>query len=914
MEDLIGALCVTLAMAMMFVVPLAAFLVPLKLWADLGTLRRRLVVLEDDVDTLRAQLDARVAPAALPAPVAVAVDEVAALAAADPTRSEAEAPGNVEDVEDDARADATAPSSDEPDALASPVDDAPGEDVDPEDAAPEESVADAVVRPAAWRPPSPERIAVLLGASIGGVALLIGLVLGLVAVLEAGILGPAARVTGGLLTGTFLWVLGASLRGRLVAVPSALAGAGMGTLFGAIFSAHSLYGLIGPTQTFLALVLVSFVAGLRATVLADRFMAYLGLFGGLLAPLAVSTGENGAVGLFAFLFLLTVATLSSAVRRRWPDLVVACLLGTGALYAGWTATWLAPDSVRVAFVAAFALSLPYAFGAARTDGDGPLDHSTRWATGVGALVFMGLALPWFVPLDTMFVDPRSGVTVLQSPAGTRWAGAIALALLPVPAWLASRARHSTLASSATTLLTAVLSLVWVTGWSTTLDRPDALSVLAPLFPLVVGLLVHVRRRRDGVALGLLLAPWTIAWISSLATGLTPTVLALSLVLATALSVVGVFVSTTSPLLLALLAAGAVALGFASMAEAAQTLGFDVLDERLAFWNAGSILLLLGVVPVASLAPRWRQDRLPPLGWLPGIAAGVALFPAAYATWQTLLGTSFIGALPVLLGGHALLATAVLTRVHRLQLTHPLVLVAVSLVLAGVTFALPIQLDSQWLTVGWALEGAALAALSTRIRHPLVRWTATFLGIAVGVRLLFNPYALSYGTAGGWPILNWTLYTWGVPTLSLVATAALLERSSPEGRRDELEGAPSVLRLLAMGTGFALVNVQVSHAFQDAGPLDLAGTTMLQGMVRSLAWGGWGLFLLLLGLGVGSRMTRFVGFAFLLLAAAKVFVYDLWAMPGLVRVGSLIGLGVTLLVSAVLFNRLVLREPAHPGES
>jgi hypothetical protein len=39
----------------------------------------------------------------------------------------------------------------------------------------------------------------------------------------------------------------------------------------------------------------------------------------------------------------------------------------------------------------------------------------------------------------------------------------------------------------------------------------------------------------------------------------------------------------------------------------------------------------------------------------------------------------------------------------------------------------------------------------------------------------------------------------------------------------------------------------------------------------------------------------------------VFVYDIWSLPGFVRVGSLMGLGVTLLIAAFLFERLVLRD-------
>ncbi|MCA9570215.1 MAG: DUF2339 domain-containing protein, partial [Myxococcales bacterium] len=321
---------------------------------------------------------------------------------------------------------------------------------------------------------------------------------------------------------------------------------------------------------------------------------------------------------------------------------------------------------------------------------------------------------------------------------------------------------------------------------------------------------------------------------------------------------------------------------------------------------------LGAVPFVSLRSDWKLDPFPALGWMPGTLAGVALFPAAYVAWDVVLGPSVIGLLPLLLGFHALLVTAVLIRAHGLRLEHPAVVVSVILVLAGVTFALPIQVQEKWLTVGWAMEGLALAWIGLRVRHPLARWGSVLLGVTVAVRLLANPWALEYGSTAGWPVLNWTLYTWGVPTLCLVGSAMGLERTRPE-HNDGLDWAPQALRILAMLTGFALVNVEVSHAFQDAGPVELGGATMLQGMVRSLGWASWGLFLLVLGVPTRSRVTRFVGFAFLMLAAGKVFVYDIYSLPGFVRVGSFIGLGVLLIISALLFDRIVMRagDPQKP---
>ena len=85
------------------------------------------------------------------------------------------------------------------------------------------------------------------------------------------------------------------------------------------------------------------------------------------------------------------------------------------------------------------------------------------------------------------------------------------------------------------------------------------------------------------------------------------------------------------------------------------------------------------------------------------------------------------------------------------------------------------------------------------------------------------------------------------------------------------------------------------------------------MARSITWGGYGLFLLVVGLVAKSRATRFLGFGFILLSALKVFLLDVWSLPGMVRVGSLVGLGLFLLVSAFLFERLVLRERSPKGE-
>jgi uncharacterized membrane protein len=207
-------------------------------------------------------------------------------------------------------------------------------------------------------------------------------------------------------------------------------------------------------------------------------------------------------------------------------------------------------------------------------------------------------------------------------------------------------------------------------------------------------------------------------------------------------------------------------------------------------------------------------------------------------------------------------------------------------------------------VAWALEAAALAWLARRLAHPLLPVGVMVLATAVSIRLCLNPWALEYGDTTGPLLLNWTLYTWGVPLVSLLAAARGLRvgDNSLEIRRL----GPGLLILMAIAVGFALVNVQVSHAFQDAGPVELGGHGLLQGMVRSIAWASYGMLVLIAGLRGEGRSVRLVGFGIVMLAAAKVFAFDLWDLSGFVRVGSLLGLGVSLLLAAFLFERLVLR--------
>lgn len=70
----------------------------------------------------------------------------------------------------------------------------------------------------------------------------------------------------------------------------------------------------------------------------------------------------------------------------------------------------------------------------------------------------------------------------------------------------------------------------------------------------------------------------------------------------------------------------------------------------------------------------------------------------------------------------------------------------------ITLIFPIQFERQWITVAWALEGAALCWLFHRVPHPGLRVAGVGLLVVAFIRLALNPEVLSYHPRSATPIL------------------------------------------------------------------------------------------------------------------------------------------------------------------
>jgi hypothetical protein len=181
--------------------------------------------------------------------------------------------------------------------------------------------------------------------------------------------------------------------------------------------------------------------------------------------------------------------------------------------------------------------------------------------------------------------------------------------------------------------------------------------------------------------------------------------------------------------------------------------------------------------VSSGSGIWQGRSAP---WLASAFAAPAFFPVLHRTFVAAFGKAWIGALPVALAVVSVAALAAARRQFshprtgaRLRLRHLAAFAAVAL--GFVTVAIPLQLDRQWITVGWALEALAVWWLFGRLPHRGLKYLGALLFAAVGVRLLLNPEVLHYQERGR-PIFNWLLYTYGVPALCCFFGGALVRRA------------------------------------------------------------------------------------------------------------------------------------------
>jgi uncharacterized membrane protein len=730
--------------------------------------------------------------------------------------------------------------------------------------------------PAAPRPASPlapaSDFATNLGPRIlvatGAVAFTVFLGLFVKYAWENNWVGPAGRVLIGAATSVTLVWAGLRLLGREYRpLGQGLAGAGVAGLYLTAFGAHAFYDLIGREAAGLLMAAITVNAVVLAARLDTRLLAGLAWVGAYLTPVLLSTGEDKALALYLYLFLLALGALAIDHRKPWPETVPLAMTGTFLLYAAWYGQFYRPERFGVAALGVVVFTALFALGSARKARPGALGMSLlAGAVGVAALGAGADRPEWLLVLSLGLV-----ASALRASGGFR---------------------------SPLALVAAVAAGLPLLVWAANHYRPDRLELTAAW---VVGaaLLFVLEARPVGAESTGGDAAWT----------------ALSLVGA---GVASVFLAgqTDRPralavLFLALAGVATLARSRWAWAEAAGLAGsalsiavwmdFHYRPHRgpeallLTLPVAGAYLVALVVRGLRARAELPREDALVHL-----LDAGVVwtvLHRVLYATDPRALGLASLA----LAAGYLALGAGAL-KVNPADRRQAQVLLGLAAIF--VTLAIPVQLGLHGITLAWALEGLLLLGLGLRYGSgPFRAGGYVVLGLAV-IRLLARhaPGSQTPFT----PVLNAPFGTWLFVIAALAGAAWMCSRAEDDAPPAERLAVPA-LTSLALVLLFSLLTWESSVTFdlrarmaRLAGDAEAArGATLAGRLALSVLWTVYATGLLGGGLALRSRSLFYAAYALFAVTAFKVVFVDLATLHALYRMLSFLALALLLLAGAYL---------------
>jgi uncharacterized membrane protein len=319
-------------------------------------------------------------------------------------------------------------------------------------------------------------------------------------------------------------------------------------------------------------------------------------------------------------------------------------------------------------------------------------------------------------------------------------------------------------------------------------------------------------------------------------------------------------------------------------------------------QTGAIYAVFAIYPLI-LGGRAKDNRDPYVAAL--IAGAAAFFIARHGMSDAGLEW-MVGIVPVVIGA--------ITALHLSQLLciQPsgqrdlgrLALVA-GAALAFLTVAIPLQLRHQWITIGWAVEGAAVAWLFTRITHRGLLLASVALFAAVFGRLVLNPEVFHYEPRGDMRIVNWYLYTYVIAAAAMGVAAWWFTKTD-----DRLAGTmPRPRHLLPTGATilmFMLLNIEIADYYSD-GPeiLFRFGSSIQQDLTYTIAWLAFGIIMLAAGIVAKAKPARIASVALIAITTFKCFLYDLRSLGGLYRVAAFVGLAISLALVSLALQKYVL---------
>jgi uncharacterized membrane protein len=171
---------------------------------------------------------------------------------------------------------------------------------------------------------------------IGIVTVIFGVAFFLKYSFDRGWIGPAGRVSLAYLCGLVFLTAGHFIRKKQLAwFGLSIYGGGIAILYFATYAAFQIYHLLPQSFSFSIMVLITILACATAMAYETEALAILGLMGGFLTPILMSTGQDNYVVLFTYMAILNVGILVISFRKHWAILQGLGFVVTYFIYTLW---------------------------------------------------------------------------------------------------------------------------------------------------------------------------------------------------------------------------------------------------------------------------------------------------------------------------------------------------------------------------------------------------------------------------------------------------------------------------------------------------------------------------------------------------------------------------------------------------
>lgn len=785
-------------------------------------------------------------------------------------------------------------------------------------AAPVEEPVPAALPPAP-EPTAPKDFEGRLGGRIygwlGGIALAFAGIFLVKYSIEQGWLSPSVRVGLGIVFGLVLLGIAQWMRTKSNNLGQSLTAASVAVLYASLFAATALYDLIPAAFAFVVLAALTFAA-IGLALRDGPFVALVGLAGGFLTPIFVSTGEGSIPVLFGFLYLLQWGALVLLQKRGWWYQAAIANAG-GLLWAAFIVSAINGDDTVSGLYAVplFLIATSWtSIWALEAKGGAVRTVEMLWttrATSIACFALMAfhLSLSHYQPVDWVLALILVGSHLV---AARRWVAE------DVPAYLG----------------TAILVVAYAAWPAYAWDYLNSAMIDRGLEMIIVGLVF-------GGAL--LFGGWYFAHGAKY-----PTRWSALSTLGSGFIFGGAYWQLRSHDMLLSWPVLSVGLAAIHMGLAQRLDHLRRQDPHYTGAFALHCLAVAGFIAIAIpmqlgnswVAVAWSFE-LPIIAWVANRLDLAWLRRAIWVGVVLILGGIWFSGFPagdtlvfnwLLYGLGIPLASFIVTAYQLTDTPEQKLRKVLQIGAAALGFSLlGLEIDHFYAHIGvpdpdfaahgvqaiaWLIVAHLLLLIGDRRKSPVLHDAALIVAGIAGLWLLLFPLFLEHPLfntlyVGETPFLNRISLIYGVPCLLLLALAGSLMRRPELAQKGRI--GYRVAGIYGLILGFVCVTLlvrQLIHGSNIAFSFFSGGaTTDAELYGYSAAWTLYGVALLGLGVKLRSQALRYASAAVVLLTVLKVGLVDASDLTGLYRVASFLGLGVALIGIGYLYQRILFKVKA-----